>query len=79
MMRQKLKQRQSSETVRGWGGMVLVCVDLTCPDYRPVEPVNSGVPEVPIVAEISDNDLCLAMIVKDRYWHVCCPESMRCQ
>lgn len=44
-----------------------VCIsDLTCLGCRPVEPVSSGVPEVPIVAQISDNDLCLALRVGDR-------------
>lgn len=38
-------------------------INLSSLSYRPVEQVNSGVPEVPIVAQISDNDLCLAMIV----------------
>lgn len=56
------------KTGRGWGGRVGDCAALTCLSYRPVEPVKSRVPEVPIEAQISDNDLCLAMIVGDRYW-----------
>lgn len=69
-----LRQKQNDETEkemrarRGRQREVGVCTDLTCLGYRPVEPVNRGVPEVPIVAQISDNDLCLAMIVGDRYW-----------
>lgn len=70
-MRQKQREAEEEDRERfelggerGGGG----CIDLTCLGYRPVEPVNSGVPEVPIVAQISDNDLCLAMIVGDRYW-----------
>lgn len=60
-------EREREVRVGGWGSAGF-CIDLTCLGCRPVEPVNSGVPEVPIVAQISDNDLCLAMIVGDRYW-----------
>ncbi len=73
------RERQTGKTERGWDGRVGVCTDLTCLGYRPVEPVNSAVPEVPIVAQISDNDLCLAMIVGDRYWQARWPVSVRCQ
>lgn len=55
----------------GVGGQEGVSSDLTYLGYWPVEPVNSRVPEVPIVAPISDNDLCLALIVGGRYWQVC--------
>lgn len=33
----------------------------------------------PIVAQISDNDLCLAMIAGDRYWQARWPVSVMCQ
>lgn len=68
-------ERQRGKMERGWGGRAEVCIDLTCLSHRPVEPVNSTVPEVPIVAQISDNDLCVAMIVGDRYWQAGRPVS----
>ena len=76
----KTKVRRQAERGRGGrlqgGGWIL---DLTCLGDGPVEPVNSGVPEVPLVAHISDNDLCLAMMVGDRYWQTHWPVSVSCQ
>lgn len=54
----RVKEKKYDETdgrqrVKMWdgrrrgGGRVGVSLDLTCLGYRPVEPVNSGVPEVP--------------------------------
>lgn len=39
------EKRKKSE--RGGGWRAGASLDLTCLGYRPVEPVNSGVPEVP--------------------------------